>query len=160
MVFQFALSLVIMVFLSAFNQQFEFLEKGDPGFRDTNQLMIPMAGKQEQIQQKLEQLNGIEQVGFTSNLFANRNSATVKGSLLRSDERPITFNYYSCSPKFIAMADLKVIDGHLFPMEGNQSEQIIINEKQFWLLVTIQPPKHWGGFYILRTPFRVGLQVL
>lgn len=129
MVFQFALSLVIMVFLSAFNQQFEFLEKGDPGFRDTNQLMIPMAGKQEQIQQKLEQLNGIEQVGFTSNLFANRNSATVKGSLLRSDERPITFNYYSCSPKFIAMADLKVIDGHLFPMEGNQSEQIIINEK-------------------------------
>lgn len=129
MVFQFTLSLVVMVFLSAFNQQFEFLEKADPGFRSNNQFMIPSAGKREQIKQKLEQVKGIKKVGFTSNVFANRNSVSVKVSLVRSDENPLTFNYYACSPEFIAMADLKVVDGHLSLNAGSTSEEILINEK-------------------------------
>ena len=129
MVFQFALSLVVMVFLSAFNQQFEFLEKGDPGFRSDNQFMIPSAGKREPIEQRLEQVKGIEKVGFTSNAFANRNSVTVKGSLLRTDERPVAFTYYSCNPEFIVMADLKIIDGRLFTDGEPSSEEILINEK-------------------------------
>ncbi|WP_276374627.1 ABC transporter permease [Chryseolinea sp. H1M3-3] len=129
MVFQFTLSLIVLVFLSAFNRQFEFLEKSDPGFRSTNQFMIPSAGKLEQIEHSLEQVNGIKRVGFTSNAFTNRNSLTVKGSLLRTDERPISFNYYSCNPEFVVMADLKVIDGHLFSSAENSSEEILVNEK-------------------------------
>jgi putative ABC transport system permease protein len=128
-VFQFTLSLVVMVFLSAFSQQFEFLEKSDPGFRSDNQFVIPSAGKPEQIEQRLKQVKGIERIGFTSNTFANRNSVTVKGSLLRADEKPISFNYYSCNPEFIVMADLKIIDGRVFSNTENSSEEILINER-------------------------------
>jgi putative ABC transport system permease protein len=128
MVFQFALSLIVMIFLSAFQQQFKFLDESDPGFRSDNQFIISSSSRHEQIEPRLRQINGIEKIGFTSNAFANGNAETLSGSLLRADENPVIFNSYACNTEFMEMAGLQLIEGHTFSSTSARDE-IILNEK-------------------------------
>ncbi len=66
LVFQFSLSLVVLVFLSTFYLQFDFLATADPGFTREDIIMVPKGEHPEVTAAMFGELHGIKNVGFVS----------------------------------------------------------------------------------------------
>lgn len=129
MIFQFALSLVIIVFLTVFNRQFVFLSDGDAGFASDNLVMVRGASKPERLQTTLGSLNGVRAVGFTSGAFARRNTNTIKGSSIKDDPTPQNFDLYFCDNSFLQLSSIELVAGSRFSEGITKGEQVLINEK-------------------------------
>ncbi len=72
-VFQFSLSLVILIFLTAFYQQFDFLGKADPGFNTSGIALIPNGDHDEITAADFESIPGIKKTGYTSGVLETVN---------------------------------------------------------------------------------------
>lgn len=123
-VFQFALSLVILVFLTAFYRQFDFLGKADPGFNTKGIALIPGGDHKEITAAAFEKIAGIQKVGYTSGSFGN--SEQVKASRESLDQNGTAIQQYICSNEWLEMMHLTFVAGHHFQ---NDEEDVIINEK-------------------------------
>ena len=127
MVFQFSLSLIILVFLSTFYQQFDFIAKADPGFNRKNIILIPAGSNKEVTATSIAKLHGVEALGFTSDPFGSNRSASIKGSRHVLDEEGTTLEQYYCDNNWISMMKLNLLTGTQFRSQSDSS--ILINEK-------------------------------
>lgn len=123
-VFQFSLSLVVLIFLTAFYQQFDFLGKADPGFNTSGIALIPNGDHDEITAADFERIPGIKKIGYTSGSFGN--SERIKASAKSFDQEGFLLEQYSCSPEWLEMMQLTFTAGHNF--QGN-TDDVIVNEK-------------------------------
>lgn len=123
LVFQFAISLVITIFLSAFYQQFAFMAKADAGFNPHRVVAVQLQGnKEDLLKQELSAISGVEQVAATSANFGRYDGDRLPLSVSKVQE-PVQVSYYHADAAFLSMMGLQFTDGHNFT-----GQQIILNE--------------------------------
>jgi putative ABC transport system permease protein len=141
-VFQYSLSLFILIFLTAFYRQFSFMSSADQGFHRDNMLVIPLAGADESlITQRVGGLSGVEAVSAMSDRFEGRFSGMGLSAWLDGKEHPVNMNYYHASPEFIPGMDLTLVAGHNFLRTGDSSteREVLLNEKAVHALGVADP---------------------
>jgi putative ABC transport system permease protein len=135
-VFQFSLSLVILIFLSAFYKQFSFMASADNGFQRKNILSIPITSSHAEIlATAIASLSGVEGVTALSNKFGGRTAGTTQASMERGNSQPINLDYYFADKATISVMDLRLMAGKSFSETNTAFEkQIILNQKAVELL--------------------------
>ncbi len=131
-VFQYSLSLVVIIFLFAFSSQFSFMAKANPGFTKSNMMVIPLNGFDEQIvAQKISNVSGVKSVAATSANFAKRFSGMNAPVWLSNEKGAIGLNYYYADANFISSMHFGFVAGRNFSngIQDNKEEYILLNEK-------------------------------
>jgi putative ABC transport system permease protein len=155
MVFQFSLSLVILIFLTAFYQQFEFMASADGGFERRNIVVIPLAENHQRVDAEFSGLSGVESVAHTSNHFGRNPSgkfALYENKDLRNYHQ---LDYYFTDAEYIEMMGLNIVAGHNFSCLGETGQSVLINEKAAQLLGFEVPADAVGSNYYLSDSTRV-----
>jgi len=131
-VFQYSLSLVVIIFLFAFNRQFSFMANANPGFTKANMMIIPVNGVDEQIvAQKINNVSGVKSVAATSASFSKHFSGMNMPVWLSNQKDAIGVNYYFADANFISSMDFDFVAGRNFSFRspGNKEQDILLNEK-------------------------------
>ncbi|MBS1577954.1 MAG: ABC transporter permease [Bacteroidetes bacterium] len=129
-VFQYTLSLTIIIFLLAFYRQFAHLAEADPGFERDNVLVVPLNGVDEKIaSQKLAQISGVRSVCAMSSLFQGRFNGINTTAWLNNKQDAISLNYYYVNTDFIRGMKLSILAGNNFPSQTGQEQYVLLNEQ-------------------------------
>ena len=131
-VFQYSLSLVVIIFLFAFNRQFSFMANANPGFTKANMMIIPVNGVDEQIvAQKINNVSGVKSVAATSASFSKHFSGMNMPVWLSNQKDAIGLNYYFADANFISSMDFDFVAGRNFSFRspGSKEQDILLNEK-------------------------------
>lgn len=121
MVFQFSLSLVILVFLSTFYQQFDFMANADLGYNRENIVLIPAGTNSQVTETAFNKLPQVTQTGFTSAGFGSGDQ--VKASRQSMQEDGVSLERYFCNVPWMQISKLTIIAGTL--QSVNESSTII-----------------------------------
>jgi putative ABC transport system permease protein len=129
-VFQYTLSLTMIVFLFAFYRQFSFLGKADPGFKRDNILVLPIAGVNEKnAVQKISGVAGVTGVAATSANFASRFNGLSSLAWISNSKEALNLQYYYADKNFIPAMKFSFVAGTDFPSETEGAEHyIVLNE--------------------------------
>lgn len=129
-VFQYTLSLTIIIFLLAFYRQFSHLAHADPGFKRDNVLVVPLNGIDEKIaSQKLIQVAGVQSIGAMSSQFQGRFSGMNTSAWLNNKQDAVSLNFYYTNPDFIRTMKLSVLAGINFPSQSDDERYVLLNEQ-------------------------------
>lgn len=129
-VFQYTLSLTIIIFLLAFYRQFSHLASVDQGFKRDNVLVVPLNGINEKIaKQKLMEIPGVQSVSAMSSTFQGRFSGLNMPAWLANKQDAITLNCYYANADFIRNMKLSVLAGNNFPSQTTDERYILLNEQ-------------------------------
>lgn len=131
-VFQYSLSLVVIIFLLVFYKQFSFMANADPGFKRDNVMVVPLNGRNEAIAaQQLASLSGVQSVSATSAIFTKRFNGMNTPAWLSNKKDGINLNYYYATSDFITNMHFTIVAGTNFPPNNDiKSEKyILLNEK-------------------------------
>ncbi|MDP4211627.1 MAG: ABC transporter permease [Bacteroidota bacterium] len=130
-VFQYSLSLVIIIFLFTFYRQFSFLGAEDPGFKRDNVLVVPVAGMNEHIlSQKIGMLSGVQSVTGLSTTFEGHFYGMRSPARIDNQQKDAaSVNYFFTDPAFIPSMHLELLAGRNFsPVpDSGREEDIILN---------------------------------
>lgn len=129
-VFQFSLSLIIIIFLSAFYRQFSYMAKVDTGFRKDNIVTIQLEGADPVlVTNEARRLPGVENVTAVSGNFGRHASGTTYAWIDKSTT-PVRLDYYYGDAASIPAMDLKLIAGNNLPQPASQQSEryIVVNE--------------------------------
>ncbi len=132
LIFQFSLSLLIVIFLSAYYQQFTYVHAIDPGFASKNILTIPIAGNDEVFANEVSRINGVENISRTSEDFGMRGSGAIQVFKDKpTSQQGVLCEYYFADAATIPIHGLKIISGSNFPNDeaAAREQYLIINEK-------------------------------
>jgi putative ABC transport system permease protein len=145
-VFQYTLSLTMIIFLFAFYKQFSFLSKTDPGFKRENVLIVPINGVDETIAgQKVSGIAGVQSVTATSADFSKRFNGLSTPVWISNAKEASLLKYYYADNNFIPTMELKLVAGANFPAETeNEEHYIILNERAVQALALGSPQKAIG----------------
>jgi putative ABC transport system permease protein len=124
LVFQFSLSMIVLVFLSTFYSQFDFLANADLGFNRKNVLLVPKGLNGDVTAASLNEIAGVELTGFTSGKFGNNMNITASRAIGEADPAPL--DYYACDEGWMQIMGLKVVAGSLV---GRNESNVVVNEK-------------------------------
>ncbi len=114
-VFQYSLSLTIIIFLFAFTRQFSFMAKANPGFTKNNMMVIPLNGFDEKIAaQKITDVSGVKSVAATSANFTKHFNGMNAPFWLSNKKDAIGLNYYYADANFISSMDFDFVAGRNF----------------------------------------------
>ena len=128
-VFQYSLSLAIIIFLLAFYRQFAFMSKADPGFKKDNVMVIPINGLNEHVvSQKIRGVSGVTAVAAMSSGFRKHFEGMNAPVWLSNKKDAIGLNYYYADENFIPSMEFSFLAGQNFPSSENEN-YIILNEK-------------------------------
>jgi putative ABC transport system permease protein len=129
-VFQYTLSLTMIIFLFAFYKQFSYLSKLDLGFKRADVLVVSISGLDENIiEQKIASVNGVKTVAASSAHFEKHFSGLNAPVWKDNKKEALSLNYYYTDQNFIPSMQFKLIAGTNFPGESNDEQYIIVNEK-------------------------------
>jgi putative ABC transport system permease protein len=126
LVFQFSLSLLVMIFLSAFYRQFSFLASGDNGFQKDNRLSIHINPKDQSIlKTSLEAQSSLEKIAATSQSFGYRALSEI--AVDGPGPQKVTLTNYAGDAGVIPVFGLTLVAGSNFNETAGQ-DQVLINE--------------------------------
>ena len=131
-VFQYSLSLIIIIFLFAFYRQFSFMAKENPGFRKNNVMILPLQGVDEKVAaQKIGTVSGVESVCAMSSQFGKHFQGMNMPVWITNKKDALSLNYYYADEQFIPSMKIPFIAGNNFPSASNvnREQYIILNEK-------------------------------
>jgi putative ABC transport system permease protein len=130
-VFQYSLSLTIIIFLFAFYRQFEFMAKVDPGFKKDNVLVIALHGTDANIAaQKIAGISGVESVSAMSAAFGKRFQGMNAPVWISDQKDALPLNYYFADESFIPAMKISFVAGKNIPVAKDDIEKyIVLNEK-------------------------------
>jgi putative ABC transport system permease protein len=124
MVFQFSLSLVILVFLSTFYRQFDYIARGDVGFTTTGVVLIPAGNHPEAAETAFGTLAGVKGTALTSGSVGT--TTPVKVSRSNRDRQGLSMEYHSCTAEWMKMMELELVAGS--PLQ-NHALTVVINQQ-------------------------------
>ena len=129
-VFQFCLSLVIIIFMLVFNKQFQYMATADYGFNRERIINIPLNGADYRLlKNEIVSISGVEKVSATSDNLGKFASGSARIKLQPADEY-IQMRYYDVDEDFVANMQLKLIAGtNLSATSSTEERQVLINEK-------------------------------
>lgn len=126
-VFQYTLSLTLIIFLFAFYKQFSFLAKRDPGFKRENVLVLPVDGVDESIAaEKISKITGVNSVAATIANFTRRFNGLSAPVWISNSKEVVNLQYYYADKNFIPSMKLSFVAGNNFPSESRNMEQYIV----------------------------------
>jgi putative ABC transport system permease protein len=130
-VFQYSLSLVLLIFLFVFYKQFSFMADADPGFKRENIMIVPTAGINQKIaKQVIGGVAGVKSVSATTANFAKRFTGMNTPVWMVDKKDAIALNYYYADADFIKDMQFRFVAGNNIPATDNEKEQsILLNEK-------------------------------
>ena len=130
-VFQYSLSLVVIIFLFAFYKQFSYMGKADPGFKRDNVMVIPLNNMNETlVSQKLINTTGIKAVSATSANFAKHFNGMNTPVWVSNKKDAIGLNYYYANQDFISAMHFAFLAGRNFPGSTQDKERyVLLNEE-------------------------------
>jgi putative ABC transport system permease protein len=144
-VFQYTLSLTMIIFLFAFYKQFSFLSKLDPGFKRDQVLVVPINGLDENIvSQKISGVSGVKSVSASSARFNKHFSGLNAPVWISNKKEALALNYYYADKSFIPSMQFKMLAGTNFPSESGDEQYIVLNEKAIHALGFTDPYKAPG----------------
>jgi putative ABC transport system permease protein len=125
-VFQYSLSLIIIIFLLAFYRQFSHMGSADPGFRKNNVLVVPLNGLNEKIiGQKLKEIPGVQSISAMSNVFRPHFDGLAMSAWLSNKQDAVSLNYYYANADFVHDMNMTLLSG-----ENTEDERkVILNEQ-------------------------------
>jgi putative ABC transport system permease protein len=128
-VFQYSLSLVIIIFLFSFYRQFSFMAAADQGFKRDNILVVPLNGVDEKIAANaIAATGGIQSVSGLSIAFKPHfNGMRGHGWVDNSRKDALSINYLFTDPSFIPSMKISLLAGRNFsPGADTTMEQVVI----------------------------------
>ncbi|GAA0532915.1 ABC transporter permease [Chitinophaga japonensis] len=127
-VFQFATSLIIIIFLWAFYRQFSHMSAADPGFRKEQVLAVSLQGADpELLAGEISRLSGVESIAPVSGSFGHR--ATGSAAVVQhKGDQPVHFNYYYTGPDILFTMQLTLLAGRPLAEEREQASSVLLNE--------------------------------
>ena len=130
-VFQYSLSLTIIIFLFAFYRQFSFMARADPGFKKDNVMVIPLNGINPKVaSQKIAGVSGVTSVAAMSADFGKRFQGMNMPVWISNKKDARSLNYYYADDAFLPAMKIDFVAGRNFPpAEGDKENYIILNEK-------------------------------
>ena len=132
-VFQYSLSLIIIIFLFTFYRQFTYLGAEDPGFKRDNVLVVPLEGLNAQIvSQKIANVSGVQSVAGLSATFRSRFSGMLSPAWIDNQQKEgISLNYFFADAAFIPSMKLQLMAGRNFETLSDTSSErdIILNAR-------------------------------
>ncbi|MEO5893258.1 MAG: FtsX-like permease family protein [Ferruginibacter sp.] len=137
MIFQFTLSLVVLIFLSAYYSQFSFLETLNPGFNSKNILTIPLPGKAKIFSNEIARISGVERISRSSENFGMRGDGSIPVFLDKPVNGQGIFNeFYFVDAAAIPVHQLQIIAGTNFSADEEYEKEkfILINERSVGVL--------------------------
>jgi putative ABC transport system permease protein len=130
-VFQYSLSLTIIIFLFAFYQQFAYLAKADPGFKRDNILVIPLNGLDENIAaQQIASVNGVTAVGSMSAEFTQHFNGMTMPVWAKAKADAVSMNYMYANAAFLKEMKFHLLAGNLFSDNNSDKEKHIMLNQQ------------------------------
>ena len=108
-IFQFTLSLIIIIFLSAFYRQFAFVGKADYGFRKENTLIIDLNGNRPEIAMNaIAAINGVDGISAVSDNFGTRQTGDISVLYNKDQDRRLKLAYYYTDQNIVPVMNLKL----------------------------------------------------
>lgn len=148
-VFQYTLSLVVILFLAAFYRQFSFLASADRGFRRDNTLVVPLNGANKEIvSSALAAASGVNTISGLSVAFQPRYEGARGPAWIDNNQKgTITLNYIFTDHSFLPSMKIAIEAGHNFTADADSTGEhsTIINVKAAKLLGFQQPKDALGG---------------
>ena len=150
-VFQFVISVVLVVSSLVFSNQIAFIQSKNLGFKKDNVLIIPGTGLKDYqlFKKQLQEIAGVSEVSMANENITNvqnQNSSFSWEGMPKDKQyyvRTIVVDY-----NFIETMGLKVIEGRSFDEALNDSSNVIINEKMASLMGMDNPvgvaSDQWG----------------
>ncbi len=146
-VFQYSLSLVILIFLLVFYRQFSYMGNVHPGFSKQNVMELSLDGLDEKIaMEKIAAVSGVKSVAATSAKFTSKFSGMSLPVWTTEQKDAIDLHYYFADEHLIPLLDIPFIAGKNFsPVRSEIKEQyIILNERAVQVLGFNSPSKALG----------------
>lgn len=132
-VFQYSLSLVIIIFLFTFYRQFSFLGAENPGFKRENVLVVSLEGLNEQrVAQKIATVRGVQSVSALSVPFKAHFAGIQSNAWIDNQQKDaVSINYFFADPSFIPSMKLELLAGRNFEKGQDTSTErdIILNAR-------------------------------
>jgi len=131
-VFQYSLSLVMIIFLFAFYRQFAFLASVDPGFKRDNIVVVPLAGIDPTVAAaRIGGLSGVVSVAAMSGRLDQRFSGMYLTPHLDNAGNTIKMKCYYADDHFIPSMKFQWLAGTNFPAHSSDpgEKYIILNEQ-------------------------------
>ncbi len=132
-VFQYSLSLVIIIFLFTFYRQFAYLGAADPGFKRDNVMVLPLDGLNPSIAaQSIAKLSGVASVSGLSATFKPHFAGTRSPAWINNQEKEsVSLNCYFTDAYFIPAMQLQLLAGRNFlpGADTSKEREIIINAR-------------------------------
>ncbi|WP_462249164.1 ABC transporter permease [Ferruginibacter sp.] len=147
-VFQYSLSLVLIIFLFVFYRQFSFMAQADPGFKKDNVMVVPVNGIDDKIAvEKIAAVSGVKSVTASSAKFSKRFSGMSMPVWLSNKNDALGINYYYADEKFASAMQFRFVAGKNFTTtyaDEEKEQYIILNEKAAHALGFVMPDKAVG----------------
>lgn len=130
-VFQYSLSLFILIFLITFYRQFSFMAKVERGFAKDNIMVVPLNGlKADHAIREINNISGVRSTGAMSAEIAKRFGGMTMHAWTHDPQQALELQYYYADPAFIATLQLKILAGSNFTTSPAPAiENILINEQ-------------------------------
>ncbi len=149
-VFQFSLSIVVIIFMLVFNKQFKYMATADYGFNRDRIINIPLQGIDYRLfKNELAAITGVERISATSDNMGKfaTGSVIVKQ---QSAADAIHLRYFDVDEDFVANMQLQIIAGTGLPVSSiNQEQKVLINEKALTALKIKSAPEAIGKIILL-----------
>lgn len=130
-VFQFSLSLVVMIFLFSFYRQFSFMAAADYGFKKENIFTIALQSEDHQVlANEISQVSGVEMTAAVSENFGKNPSGTINLTMDKAKE-PVKVSYYFVDAGTVPVMKLMLLAGSNFS-QGSipvDEREILLNEQ-------------------------------
>jgi len=136
-VFQYSLSLVIIIFLVGFYRQFSFMADEDPGFKVGQVLVVPLNGNDERIAaNQLATVNGVESIAAFSHAFNFHFNGPSGKAWITDPKESVAMNYTFADRSFLSAMKMKLLAGRDFHESTDTAgeKEIILNAKASRLL--------------------------
>lgn len=128
MIFQFTLSLVVVIFLSAFYQQFSFIDSEKTDYYKEDIVVLPIGEQTDRLIVELNKMPAVEQIARTSDHFGKYTSGQVAVFKDRSDENYQQVDYYYGDAGLVNMMGLRLVAGENFSTLSVGKDLVLLNE--------------------------------
>lgn len=130
-VFQYSLSLVIIIFLCTFYRQFAFMGSANPGFVRDNMMVVPLGAVDAKIaSQMVAMVSGVKSVSLLSTTFKPHFEGMRGHAWVDNQQKDaVSINYFFTDPSFIPSMHLGIIAGRNFDAlpDSSSEREIILN---------------------------------
>ncbi len=141
LVFQFSISMIVLVFLTTFYRQFSFMHSAETGFRRERVLSIRVNAREAELfKNELIRLAGIENIAAVSDQFGRNPSGAMSVKVRQENSQPLKVNYYCADSGLIPVSGLTLLAGENFSDDPSAREHAIILNRRAVDVLGFQTP--------------------